>query len=684
MLPFQTITFDQLSGVQTNKALTKFRPDEALSCIGGYFNTNGAYTKRKGGVKWNSTSLSNSITGLYDFRYSNDTQQRIIVCAGTQIYNGNAGSPSSIKTGMTAGYYYDFETFNDYCWIVNGADGMLKYDGTTVTNAGITAPSSALTATNVAGAGTLALGTYRVNVTFVNAAGEESNPYSADVTVTLAGADNTINLTNVPTSTDSQVTARNIYLSAAGGTVLRFKQTIADNTTTTATILSAATGALLEYDHDAPVSGLKALEVYKDRLFSFKDDTLYFSKDFDVWYWPTTFNISVGNSDPITGIKSFFDGLLIFKKYDVYILTGDNELNFRIDRVRSDERVGCVADRTISVIGNYCYFLGVNSVYRTNGITIEDAGVSIQGFFDQNYSNDTYKIAKNYVSNACARFFKEKNVYLLFVPAGSSTGTNNMCYAMDTLRISADPESGQPITNWSPWPGFNTQSVAIIVESGVEKWFRGDELGYIFRQEALDGDGSNVTSTATSAGASTLTDSTQSWTINAYAGLTVRINSGTGAGQERTISSNTSTQLTVSSSWTTTPDTTSEYSIGGILYHYQHSWHSYNDPNRSKRLRYIRPRFETSGNYGTKIYFGYDFSSADTDSTTYSVTGISLYDSALYDVGTYDGVAVLQSKSSVPGSRIHRWATVKIENNKSGQPIKYMGHDRVFQMKGIR
>lgn len=69
--------------------------------------------------------------------------------------------------------------------------------------------------------------------------------------------------------------------------------------------------------------------------------------------------------------------------------------------------------------------------------------------------------------------------------------------------------------------------------------------------------------TATAGGATTLTDSTQSWTVNEFAGLIVTITSGTGAGQERTISSNTATALTVSTAWTTNPDNTSVYSIEG-------------------------------------------------------------------------------------------------------------------------
>jgi hypothetical protein len=67
----------------------------------------------------------------------------------------------------------------------------------------------------------------------------------------------------------------------------------------------------------------------------------------------------------------------------------------------------------------------------------------------------------------------------------------------------------------------------------------------------------NVSGTAT-----TLSDSGRSWTTNELAGETITIAAGTCSGQSRTISSNTSTTITVSSSWTScTPSTTSVYYV---------------------------------------------------------------------------------------------------------------------------
>jgi hypothetical protein len=67
--------------------------------------------------------------------------------------------------------------------------------------------------------------------------------------------------------------------------------------------------------------------------------------------------------------------------------------------------------------------------------------------------------------------------------------------------------------------------------------------------------------TASAGGASTLSDATMTWGVNAWRGYSLYITGGTGAGQVRFIGSNTATQLTVSTAWTAQPDATSTYAI---------------------------------------------------------------------------------------------------------------------------
>ena len=58
-----------------------------------------------------------------------------------------------------------------------------------------------------------------------------------------------------------------------------------------------------------------------------------------------------------------------------------------------------------------------------------------------------------------------------------------------------------------------------------------------------------------------IVDNDKSWNVDEWQSFAVKIISGTGAGQIRTVVSNTGTQLTTDVNWTVWPDDTSEYKI---------------------------------------------------------------------------------------------------------------------------
>jgi hypothetical protein len=71
----------------------------------------------------------------------------------------------------------------------------------------------------------------------------------------------------------------------------------------------------------------------------------------------------------------------------------------------------------------------------------------------------------------------------------------------------------------------------------------------------IEGTWTATTGGSATAGATsnTFVDATKSWAVNSLAGLRIDIISGTGANQSRTITSNTATTITISSNWTTIP-----------------------------------------------------------------------------------------------------------------------------------
>jgi hypothetical protein len=692
VLQYQTLTFNDLGGIQTGRALTAYAPRDALLALNGYFDKMGAYTKRKGGEKLNTTAMGAASKGIYYYPEA----AKVIIASDANVYASTPATQvatfgAAIKASLTTGGDFSFAKLQGYAFFCNEKDGLFKINSsTTVTNAGIAKPSTSPTAAQAA-AGTLANGTYLIAVTYVNASDAsniiESNPCTAVSRVIAAGGGTaSISLTSVPVSPDTQTTKRYIYMSAVNGSVLSYNTSINDNTTTTVSITADSAGALLEYDHDVAPTAIKHIRTHRNRMFWIKGGILGWSKEYKPWYFPqgeldqeTIYTISV-TDNTLTSIEPFFENILIASQDDIWILSGTDETNFRIDRVRSDERRGCVSKKALKIIGNNAFMIGRNGVYMTDGGRAYDITTPIQDYFSLNANDSDYQINKTYLANTIIEYDDEKNIMYVCVPTSASTVNNAiLCMDINSLRMGED---GKFTSDWTWWTGFSVLASAYVREAATDRWYRADEYGHILRQDRFDGDGSNITSTATSGGASTLTDTAQSMTVNLYS--SIRIDLLDGSNQSRIIASNTATQFTVTVPWTVAPVAGTSYTVGGIKYKYGHSWNDYGNPTYSKRLRYIRPRFGSTGSYPVKIKYGFDFSWEYPLETSVGTASLSLWDVAFWDAAYWDGIFVTQDKLPVTGSTIHKWSMIQVESFTAGQPIEYNGHDKIFQVKGVR
>lgn len=120
------------------------------------------------------------------------------------------------------------------------------------------------------------------------------------------------------------------------------------------------------------------------------------------------------------------------------------------------------------------------------------------------------------------------------------------------------------------WTGSNAASAFKALDVATATWSSNlsvTTLGATTTEASMTGaflwGETYASGTATAATANTLSNSAKTWTTNQWANFQVRITAGTGIGQIRVISSNTGTQLTVATNWTTTPDTSSQYVIEG-------------------------------------------------------------------------------------------------------------------------
>lgn len=709
MLQPQIIPFNGLRGINTKKSVTQRAPNEADAALTGYFDKTGAFIKARGFRRINDVEIGTNIeiNSIYQFN------RQMIVAGGTDLISYDLDSEvETVLDGSVAGAFYDFEEFlpyqTNYLIGTNGNDPPFKFNGLVLSNLSITRPATTPTATASAAGGSLTpSSTYQLAVRFLrdNGSGEQqtSNP-SDTVTVTLGVGDNRIALTAVPVSTDPQVTGREIYLSRPNGAILFLQGTITDNVATPYNIttnVDVLENPELEYDHD-PAPQCYLIEKYRNCLVMAGDpdfpQRFYFSKEGNVWYWPQgELDESIINyfdiGENITSIKAYYDYVFVFGlKGNIFVFQGSQATGYTLNQVKNDERVTALSDRATLVQDNWCYFLSYDGYYRTNAQIIEKMSDPISAYFDpENQQDAQYNVSGfEYGFNRVvpvAIYYKPNNQILLWITqAGQLSYVNNICFALHLTNIIVEGEETTP--NYSIYLNRATRCTSIYIAENVAKYFLvAQQEGFVFEAERGRYDGAAVNSFATSATSTTLTDSTQTWTVNAFAQLWVTIRKGTGAGQARLIVSNTATALTVDHAWSQTPDASSEYSVGGIWWLYTHSYNSYGNDSLSKRLIYIRPRFVSEGDATVDISFGYDFAdmdNSDIDTTQVQVTGSSEWDVALWDVAKWDGPTVEDDLIHGTASRIHRWASVQVANFFADQSVEYDGHDKIFQMKGVR
>ncbi len=747
-----------IGGLNLKSAVTNLADNESPNCRNVIFDTTGSIRKRRGFLKLNAQAIAGSptITGIFQLQRS-DGSECVIIGAGTDIYQ-DVTSPISILSGQTSGALYDFAALNDYAIIVNGADANRKFDCSTVTELGIDPPAVGAFAATEGVAGAIPNGTYQYVVTFVNGDGRESNP-TTPISVSVVGGPSVVDLTGIPVSSDPQVVDRNIYRTFAGGARFFFVQSVGDNVATVDldNTPDSGLGAEVEFDNDKPPI-FKYIETHKNRSFGVEaanPNRVRFSKDSNESAYPALnfIDVSPDDGDIITGIISYFDLLVIFKRESIYVLTGNDEFDFVLRRAQTDTRVGTVSTRTAVVLGNMVIFLSERGVYAFDGVRTHYLSSKIEAIWDKAAANQprTFNWSQEGITAAVSYKAKSRTWYWLTIPTGASLQN-------DTTLI-YDSE----LKNWTLFDGIFANSLAIVEESNEPVLYSGDYLGFMWKQDQTDNDGfshfpsfstSNantpttledasqvfIDSTATGGAAFTLIDATQTMIVNEHIGRQIYISAGTGAGQSRTIISNTPTSFTVSVAWTTIPDatsvyqvggfpidqligvrvkilsglgegqirtitdneaktftigsawdiipdTTSEYSIGFIEAEWESRWFHYNQPENVKRLRYIHVNADREGDYDIDVGLRYDFFLGDANTFTQqlALAGIdSVWDVSIWDVDFWDQVSQLITRLSNQSSRIHRYVQIEFSNDAGDQPFNINSFNYLYQIKGIR
>lgn len=157
--------------------------------------------------------------------------------------------------------------------------------------------------------------------------------------------------------------------------------------------------------------------------------------------------------------------------------------------------------------------------------------------------------------------------------ASNTIGANSVLTVTPASSVAFDATTVFRVWSGSVW-FFNAGTSAVgfsVYDRATNAWTAKSVTGLptawgtsgqLISTDSVEGPFDTGTSTGSNT-TTTLNCTGKAWATNAFTNAQVRITAGTGAGQIRTVASNTATALTVSAAWTTTPDATSVFSVEG-------------------------------------------------------------------------------------------------------------------------
>ncbi len=309
-----------------------------------------------------------------------DRTVAVVNVAGAAVWKlvTDAGAPTTLTLPTTPGVtkvkFASF-AFKNITMGCNGVDRPLKVaqnNLTVATRVGIDAPVAAPTVA-LGAAGNLN-GAYQWRVTFQSAT-HESSP--GPVSTKLTAVNQAVNLTVIPTSTDTQVTARNIY--RIGGIVpsWQFVGIINDNITTTFTdnIADLNLGSGLTFFRDPPPNAITGWVEHKQRIFGFVGNQLQFSNYQEPEGWNPLNAFNIGSSSNIQALGSTGSILLVFKDAQTFGLLGESLADFIVVPVF---RKGTIAPDSVVSAEGLVFWLADDGVRYSDGRETKLIGLEIK------------------------------------------------------------------------------------------------------------------------------------------------------------------------------------------------------------------------------------------------------------------------------------------------------------------
>lgn len=693
-----TSYYDNGGGLDLLTSPTKTLEDDSTSSLNADYSVTGGVGTALGSTIVNqvgSPGVPQPISGnptileLFDYRKADGTEVQMI-CAGDTIYS-DLNAPTARQTGLTADLIPDFEKIEtqnsgEYALFVNGTDTNLKTsDGLSWTNLSIEQPTTPTTADFAAGA--LPAGDYYYYVSYGREiAGiivQESE--LSDISTILTIAINRKIRVTIPVSTDSQVTCRILYRISPNSLGIAYRlAVISDNVTTTYDDNTAEDGTLeAEYDNQsAPLSPIVEQNDFGETLYvdaSQKTD-VYFSKAYLPWSVPTE-NLLIFDG-PVLCLKRIFGAMIVGTDRSIWVINGALYDGAAPRRVSSK----------IGIINNKCA-VGMASLY------IMATDRKVYNFFPTDFSQDEIRlsnpismkidsqfsqISNDQLSKIKMEYFVKADQAKVMISAAIGGGQNQRILIMNEKQSIL---KNRPV--WQVRSNIYGASIVQMTVNNTIDLYSGDYYGLIWKLEVQNqyGDGSEENGSVTSATATTLTDSTASWTVNEHVGKRVRIIEGIAVDEEGLVISNTDTELTIQTAFGTTPVADDAYTIGGYDSYHFTNWKSVNGSyDDMKQLHDFYSNLNTSqgsGGYTISVIFQFDFDQTEGNQEEAAITLTTtntVWAAFIWGAAIWGARSVFQDRLRKYGR--FRCMRIGIKNRKAGQPWQLNGFSLTTSDRG--
>ncbi len=200
-----------------------------------------------------------------------------------------------------------------------------------------------------------------------------------------------------------------------------------------------------------------------------RQDYLTFSDIFDGHTWDRTANnkrTPTDGSEAITAINTYRkEEILVHTAFSTHSWNISGSTVSGFSRITLDAKIGCIAPRSVVVIGDDAFFLSADLQLRSIKRTVQDLAFGVTNPVTYFVPNLMERITPAYASRCAAIFFN--NYYLLACPVDGST-RNNAVFVFDMLHQFATPSGNAPVCV-GEWTNFSVNQFAVTYFDSIAK-----------------------------------------------------------------------------------------------------------------------------------------------------------------------------------------------------------------------